>query len=811
MPATLGINGFGRIGRLVFRAAAANPDVIVRGINEPFMDLEYMVYQLQYDSVHKQFPGTIACKVVDGCKFLIVNGTEVQVFSERDPASIPWGKAGVDYVCESTGIFTAREKASLHLKGGCKKVIISAPPKDDVPIYVVGVNHHQYEETDTIVSNASCTTNCLAPLAKVVDQKFGIVEGLMTTVHAMTATQLTVDGPSRGGKDWRGGRCASQNIIPSSTGAAKAVGMCYPRVKGKLTGMAFRVPTPDVSVVDLTCRLDKSATYEEVVAAIKEAAANEMKGVLDWTDEEVVSTDFVTCKASSVFDVRAGISLNNSFIKLVSWYDNEWGYSNRLVDLAVYMSKRDSGEIVIPPAQKKGEEHLRACARTIFKAACTAVDPVNAVVNAMKLQGDTLSLGGKSYDLKKFDEVVCLGCGKASVGMAEGVQAVLGSRIARGVIVTKYEHSAGHKLGSQFEVHEANHPTPDDAGVAATIRLLGAAEAATAKSLVLCCVSGGSSALLAAPPEGITLAEKKEATKQLLGCGCPIELKNGVLKHLSRVKGGRLLAACQPATVVSLIMSDVVGDPLDAIGSGPTVPDFSTFAECMQTLRDYKILDTFPEKCLRHLEKGARGEIPETPKEGDAMFKNALVTVVAGNATAANAAIVEAKAQGFNTMLFSTELEGEASEVAKTLVAIAKEELKRKRPVDLPACIVAGGESTVTLPPNPGIGGRNQLMALSACKLIDGLKEVAVLCGGTDGGDGPANDSAGAVVVGSDAKAAKAAGLEIMPFLEGCNAYRFFEKLEDAKYGKHNVLHLRDGPTGTNVADIMVVLVRQID
>jgi glyceraldehyde 3-phosphate dehydrogenase len=238
-------------------------------------------------------------------------------------------------------VFTAQEKAELHIKGGAKKVIISAPPKDAVPIYVVGVNHKDYKASDTVVSNASCTTNCLAPLTKVVHEKFGIVEGLMTTVHAMTATQLTVDGPSRGGKDWRGGRCASQNIIPSSTGAAKAVGKCLPAVNGKLTGMAFRVPTPDVSVVDLTCRLEKAAKYDEIVAAVKEASAGPMKGVLDWTDEEVVSTDFVSCKSSSIFDVSAGISLNDNFVKLVSWYDNEWGYSNRLVDLCCHMSKVD--------------------------------------------------------------------------------------------------------------------------------------------------------------------------------------------------------------------------------------------------------------------------------------------------------------------------------------------------------------------------------------------------------------------------------------------------------------------------------------
>merc|ERR1712232_718419 len=317
MSTSLGINGFGRIGRLVFRAASANADVTIKAINDPFMDLKYMVYQLKYDSVHKRFPGTISTKEADGKEFLVVSGTEICVFHEKDPASIPWGASGSTYVCESTGVFTERAKAELHIKGGAKKVIISAPPKDDVPIYVVGVNHTEYKTSDTVVSNASCTTNCLAPLVKVVDEKYGIVEGLMTTVHAMTATQLTVDGPSRGGK-------------------------CYPKCNGKLTGMAFRVPTPDVSVVDLTCRLEKGAKYDDIVATIKSACEGPMKGVLDWTDEEVVSTDFVSCKASSIFDVKAGIALNDNFVKLVSWYDNEWGYSNRLVDLAVYMSKQDS-------------------------------------------------------------------------------------------------------------------------------------------------------------------------------------------------------------------------------------------------------------------------------------------------------------------------------------------------------------------------------------------------------------------------------------------------------------------------------------
>merc|ERR1711985_108353 len=302
--------------------------------NDPFMPLDYMVYQLKYDSVHKAFPGTIAMKSEGGKEYLVVNGVDIQVFHEKDPASIPWGTAGVDYVCESTGIFTDEPKAKLHCGGGCKKVIISAPPKDSVPMYVMGVNNTNYTGADTVVSNASCTTNCLAPLSKVVHEKFGIVEGLMTTVHAMTATQLTVDGPSRGGKDWRGGRCASANIIPSATGAAKAVGKVIPALNGKLTGMAFRVPTPDVSVVDLTVRLEKAASYEEIKAAIREASeSGPMVGFLGYTEEQLVSTDFIGDSRSSIFDAKAGISLNDNFAKLVSWYDNEWGYSNRVVDL----------------------------------------------------------------------------------------------------------------------------------------------------------------------------------------------------------------------------------------------------------------------------------------------------------------------------------------------------------------------------------------------------------------------------------------------------------------------------------------------
>jgi len=340
MSVNIGINGFGRIGRLVFRAAAANGDVNISAVNDPFMPLDYMLYQLSYDSVHGAFKGTVSTKTEGGKEFLVVNGRDIEVFHEKDPGSIGWGATKTDYVCESTGVFTAKAKAELHLKGGCKKVIISAPSADS-PMYVMGVNHTEYKATDTVVSNASCTTNCLAPLTKLVHEKFGLVEGLMTTVHAMTATQLVVDGPSRGGKDWRGGRCASANIIPSSTGAAKAVGKVIPAMNGKLTGMAFRVPTPDVSVVDLTVRLEKPAKMDAIVAAVKEAAAGEMKGVLGWTEDEVVSNDFKTDKLSSIVDIKAGIALNDNFVKLVSWYDNEWGYSNRLVELALHMKTID--------------------------------------------------------------------------------------------------------------------------------------------------------------------------------------------------------------------------------------------------------------------------------------------------------------------------------------------------------------------------------------------------------------------------------------------------------------------------------------
>jgi len=334
MAIKVGINGFGRIGRLAFSAACNNPNVQVVGINDPFIDLEYMKYMLQYDTVHGKFNGTIEIK--DGK--LVVNGNAISVYACMDPAEIPWKECGAEYIIESTGVFTTTDKASAHLKAGAKKVVISAPSKD-APMFVMGVNHKTYTKDMDVVSNASCTTNCLAPLAKVIHDKFGIVEGLMTTVHATTATQKTVDGPSK--KDWRGGRAAAGNIIPSSTGAAKAVGKVIPELNGKLTGMAFRVPTLDVSVVDLTCRLEKPATYEEICAAVKEAAEGELKGILGYTEDEVVSSDFIGEARTSVFDAKAGISLNPNFVKLVSWYDNEWGYSNKLIDLIVHMNSVD--------------------------------------------------------------------------------------------------------------------------------------------------------------------------------------------------------------------------------------------------------------------------------------------------------------------------------------------------------------------------------------------------------------------------------------------------------------------------------------
>ncbi len=334
MSVKIGINGFGRIGTLSFQAALKKEGVEVVAINDPFITADYMAYMTKYDTVHGKFQGTVEEK--DGS--LVVNGKAIKVYNEMDPHNIPWGEIGVEYVLECSGVFTTLEKAQAHIDAGAKKVIISAPSKD-APMFVMGVNNTEYDPNMNIVSNASCTTNCLAPLAKVINDNFGIKDGLMTTVHATTATQKTVDGASK--KDWRGGRAAAANIIPSSTGAAKAVGKVIPSLNGKLTGMAFRVPTVDVSVVDLTCNLEKPTTMEEICKVMKAASENEFKGIIEYIDDPVVSSDFINDEHTSIFDATAGIQLTDTFVKLVAWYDNEWGYSNKLVDLACYIASKN--------------------------------------------------------------------------------------------------------------------------------------------------------------------------------------------------------------------------------------------------------------------------------------------------------------------------------------------------------------------------------------------------------------------------------------------------------------------------------------
>lgn len=332
MTIRVGINGFGRIGRLVFRAAQERNDIEIVGIND-LIDVEYMAYMLRYDTMHGQFKGSVEVK--DGK--LVVNGKSIRVTAEKDPANLKWNEVGADYVVESTGLFLTKEKAQGHIAAGAKYVVMSAPSKDDTPMFVCGVNTDSYVKGTQFVSNASCTTNCLAPIAKVLNDVFGIEDGLMTTVHSTTATQKTVDGPSV--KDWRGGRAASGNIIPSSTGAAKAVGKVIPSLNGKLTGMSFRVPTLDVSVVDLTVNLKKAASYEEICAAMKKASEGELEGILGYTEDDVVSSDFLGDSRTSIFDAKAGIQLTPTFVKVVSWYDNEWGYSNKVLDLVAHMAK----------------------------------------------------------------------------------------------------------------------------------------------------------------------------------------------------------------------------------------------------------------------------------------------------------------------------------------------------------------------------------------------------------------------------------------------------------------------------------------
>ena len=335
MSIKIGINGFGRIGRLVFRASLGRSDIEVVGINDPFLDPEYMAYLLKYDTVHGQLSDDITIKTEKG--ILTVNDSRIAISAEKSPADIKWGDCGAEYVVESTGVFLTAEASQGHIDGGARRVVMSAPSKDDTPMFVMGVNHRDYQADMTMVSNASCTTNCLAPLAKVLNDSFGIIEGLMTTVHAMTATQKVADGPS--GKNWRDGRAASSNIIPASTGAAKAVGKVIPPLNGKLTGMSFRVPVQNVSVVDLTCRLEKAASYDDIKAAMKSAAEGDLKGILKYTEDEVVSSDFIGESCTSIFDSGAGISLNPHFVKVVSWYDNEWGYSSKVLDLIAHMSQ----------------------------------------------------------------------------------------------------------------------------------------------------------------------------------------------------------------------------------------------------------------------------------------------------------------------------------------------------------------------------------------------------------------------------------------------------------------------------------------
>ena len=335
MSIKVGINGFGRIGRLVFRAGLASNDIEFVGINDPFMTPDYMAYMLRYDTMHGQFKGEIS--YTDDS--IIVNGKEIKFFAEMEPKNIPWGKVGAEYVVEATGIFLTKEKAQAHIDAGAKKVVMTGPSKDDTPMFVCGVNLDKYTKDMTFVSNASCTTNCLAPIAKVLNDKWGIKDGLMTTVHSTTATQKTVDGPSK--KDWRGGRAAAGNIIPSSTGAAKAVGKVIPELNGKLTGMSMRVPTLDVSVVDLTVNLEKPAKYDEICAAMKAASEGELKGILGYTEDAVVSSDFLGDARTSIFDAKAGIALTDTFVKVVSWYDNEMGYSNKVLDLIRHMNVVD--------------------------------------------------------------------------------------------------------------------------------------------------------------------------------------------------------------------------------------------------------------------------------------------------------------------------------------------------------------------------------------------------------------------------------------------------------------------------------------
>eukprot|EP00927_Polykrikos_kofoidii_P072171 TRINITY_DN6831_c0_g2_i1.p1 TRINITY_DN6831_c0_g2~~TRINITY_DN6831_c0_g2_i1.p1 ORF type:complete len:553 (+),score=100.59 TRINITY_DN6831_c0_g2_i1:18-1676(+) len=468
------------------------------------------------------------------------------------------------------------------------------------------------------------------------------------------------------------------------------------------------------------------------------------------------------------------------------------------------------------------DETIRGLARKIFAAGCEAANPTIAVQRAMALDssGCTLSIGrdvdthrhievSGMIDLEAFDRIIVIGIGKACVRMAEGVQKIMGSKVESGFLITKYGHSDGHKLCGKFRIREASHPTPDENCVNATRELVELLSGTDEKTLVIALITGGGSSLLCAPQEPLCLSEFQQVSEALLACGCPIEEKNCMLKHLSTVKGGFLARLCAKATMLTLLISDVVGDPLDAIASGPTLPDsgISTYAYCTQIVDRYGLRDRLPEVALQILSEGLEGKRPETPKHGDPAFRRNLVHVVSSNEVAVDTAIQKATELGFNTLALSSFMEGEATELAKAYVGLAKEISRNGRPVRRPAVLVGGGETTVTLPTHGhGLGGRSQALALSALRGIEGLEGVAILAGGTDGGDGPC-DAAGAVVCGGDAAAAASCGLEAEEYMQRADSYHFFENFEKTQYGKTNIVHLKDGPTGTNVMDLVIVLV----
>eukprot|EP00466_Bigelowiella_natans_P001049 jgi/Bigna1/88473/estExt_fgenesh1_pg.C_320111 len=472
-------------------------------------------------------------------------------------------------------------------------------------------------------------------------------------------------------------------------------------------------------------------------------------------------------------------------------------------------------EVAAASTQTGDEDGLREIARNIFKAGCEAVAPSKAISNAIHVMpdGKSMKVSERVVPLSEFDNIFVIAAGKAAVGMAEGIVAKVGAeRISEGVVITKYGHSRGHRLPSaQFQVHEAGHPSPDQNSVQGTQAVLKLASKASENDLVIVCLSGGGSALLCSPVDGVSLAEMQAATKALLACGCSIDDKNAILKHLSLVKGGQLRRQIHPGQCVSFILSDVVGDPLDVIASGPTVPDTSTMEECKRIMARFGLEKRFPASCNEHLiassALSSSSVSRETPKSGDLMFKYDVVEVVGSNSLAVRACAEKAREYGFEPLVLGSYIEGDALAVGTAmggiLKSVAEEELPRKRPV----AIIGGGETTMTLPPNPGLGGRNQALALSAMRTIRGLSKVAFLAAGTDGGDGPKHDAAGAVVTGSDFKLAAEHGLDYEDAITSANSYGFFKDLEKSLYaGRENVMHLRDGPTGTNVMDLIIML-----